>query len=47
MIKCFAKSFKDVVVVSNPNDYKNLEEWKNDGGISFETEKFYLKRYLL
>ena len=26
--------------MSNPNDYKKLiEEWKNDGGISFETRK--------
>ena len=40
MIRAAAKNFKDVVVVSNPNDYKKLiEEWKNDGGISFETRK--------
>ena len=40
MIRAAAKNFKDVVVVSNPNDYKQLiEEWKNDGGISFETRK--------
>ena len=40
MIRAAAKNFKDVVVVSNPNDYKKvIEEWKNDGGISFETRK--------
>ena len=40
MIRAAAKNFKDVVVVSNPNDYKKLiEEWKNDGGISFKTRK--------
>ena len=40
MIRSAAKNFKDVAVVSNPNDYSRLiEEWKNEDGISYEFRK--------
>jgi phosphoribosylaminoimidazolecarboxamide formyltransferase/IMP cyclohydrolase len=40
MIRSAAKNFKDVAVVSNPNDYSRLiEEWKNENGISYEFRK--------
>ena len=40
MIRSAAKNFKDVAVVSSPNDYSRLiEEWKNQDGISFNFRK--------
>ena len=40
MIRSAAKNFKDVVVISDPNDYGQLiHEWKNQGGISYELRK--------
>ena len=40
MIRAAAKNFKDVVVISDPNDYGQLiHEWKNQGGISYEFRK--------
>ena len=40
MIRSAAKNFKDVVVISDPNDYDQLiNEWKNQGGISYEFRK--------
>ena len=40
MIRSAAKNFKDVAVVSSPNDYTRLiEEWKNEDGISFNFRK--------
>ena len=40
MIRSAAKNFKDVAVVSNPNDYARLiEEWENSDGISYEFRK--------
>ena len=40
MIRSAAKNFKDVAVVSDPADYKYLiDEWKNQGGISYEFRK--------
>ena len=40
MIRSAAKNFKDVAVVSNPNDYSRLiTEWKNGDGISYEFRK--------
>ena len=40
MIRSAAKNFKDVAVISNPNDYSRLiQEWKNEDGISYEFRK--------
>ena len=40
MIRSAAKNFKDVAVVSNPDDYSRLiQEWKNEDGISYEFRK--------
>ena len=40
MIRSAAKNFKDVAVVSNPNDYSRLiTEWENGDGISYEFRK--------
>ena len=40
MIRSAAKNFKDVAVISDPNDYTQLiDEWKNNGGISYEFRK--------
>ena len=40
MIRSAAKNFKDVVVISDPNDYSQLiHEWNNQGGISYEFRK--------
>ena len=40
MIRSAAKNFKDVAVVSNPNDYSRLiEEWQNEEGISYGFRK--------
>ena len=40
MIRSAAKNFKDVAVVSNPNDYSRLiEEWQNEDGISYDFRK--------
>ena len=40
MIRSAAKNFKDVAVVSNPDDYSRLiQEWKNADGISYEFRK--------
>ena len=40
MIRSAAKNFKDVAVVSDPNDYEQLiDEWQNHGGISYEFRK--------
>ena len=40
MIRAAAKNFKDVAVVTNPNDYSRLiQEWENQGGISYAFRK--------
>ena len=40
MIRAAAKNFKDVAVISDPNDYNQLmEEWKDHGGITYEFRK--------
>ena len=40
MIRSAAKNFKDVAVISDPNDYGRLiDEWKNQGGLSYEFRK--------
>ena len=40
MIRAAAKNFKDVVVISDPNDYEKItKEWDSKGGISYETRK--------
>ena len=40
MIRAAAKNFKDVVVISDPNDYSRvIDEWENEGGISYEFRK--------
>ena len=40
MIRAAAKNFKDVAVVTNPNDYSRLiQEWKTQGGISYTFRK--------
>ena len=40
MIRSAAKNFKDVAVISDPGDYGRLiNEWKNQGGISYEFRK--------
>jgi len=40
MIRSAAKNFKDVAVISNPSDYGRLiNEWKDQGGISYEFRK--------
>ena len=40
MIRSAAKNFKDVAVISDPNDYVQLiDEWRNHGGISYEFRK--------
>ena len=45
MIRSAAKNFKDVAVVSDPADYKYLiDEWKNQGGISYEFRKELSKK---
>ena len=46
MIRAAAKNFKDVVVVSNPEDYGQLfDEWTNKDGISLETRKIFDMMY--
>ena len=45
MIRAAAKNFKDVVVVSNPEDYDQLfDEWTNKDGISLETRKIFAQK---
>ena len=40
MIRSAAKNFKDVAVISDPSDYAQLmDEWKNQGGVSYEFRK--------
>ena len=40
MIRSAAKNFKDVAVISDPNDYVQLiDEWRNHGGVSYEFRK--------
>ncbi len=40
MIRAAAKNFKDVAVISDPNDYTRVvDEWENLGGISYEFRK--------
>ncbi len=40
MIRAAAKNFKDVAVISDPNDYSRfMDEWKSQGGISYEFRK--------
>ena len=40
MIRAAAKNFKDVVVLSDPDDYeKVMNEWNTDGGISYDLRK--------
>ena len=40
MLRAAAKNFKDVAVISDPNDYTRIiDEWKNQGGISYEFRK--------
>ena len=45
MIRAAAKNFKDVVVVTDPNDYKNIiNEWNEKDGISYESRKSLSKK---
>ena len=45
MIRAAAKNFKDVTVVSNPNDYNQLiEEWSHEDGITLETRKIFAQK---
>ena len=40
MIRAAAKNFKDVVVISDPEDYdKIIDEWNANGGISYDLRK--------
>ena len=40
MIRAAAKNFKDVVVVSDPNDYEEIiNEWNENNGISYDSRK--------
>ena len=40
MIRAAAKNFKDVAVISDPNDYERfIEEWENQGGITYKFRK--------
>ena len=40
MIRAAAKNFKDVVVISDPEDYdKIIDEWNTNGGISYDLRK--------
>lgn len=40
MIRAAAKNFKDVIVITNPKDYKSIEEkLKKEGKIDFNTKK--------
>ena len=40
MIRAAAKNFKDVLVLSDPNDYEKItDEWDANDGISYETRK--------
>ena len=40
MIRAAAKNFKDVAVISDPNDYSRLmDEWNSQGGISYTFRK--------
>ena len=40
MIRSAAKNFKDVAVISDPNDYCRLiNEWEKQGGVSYEFRK--------
>ena len=40
MIRAAAKNFKDVVVVSDPNDYEVIiNEWNENNGISYDSRK--------
>ena len=46
MIRSAAKNFKDVAVISNPSDYGRLiNEWKDQGGISYEFRKSFHKKF--
>ena len=45
MIRAAAKNFKDVTVVSNPNDYNQLiEEWSHEDGITLGTRKIFAQK---
>jgi phosphoribosylaminoimidazolecarboxamide formyltransferase/IMP cyclohydrolase len=45
MIRAAAKNFKDVAVISDPNDYTRvIDEWENQGGISYEFRKELSKK---
>ncbi len=45
MIRAAAKNFKDVAVISDPNDYARLmDEWNSQGGISYEFRKELSKK---
>ena len=40
MLRAAAKNFKDVVVISDPEDYdKIIDEWNTNGGISYDLRK--------
>ena len=45
MIRAAAKNFKDVVVLSDTDDYeKFINEWRNDDGVSYETRKIFAQK---
>ena len=45
MIRAAAKNFKDVVVVTDPNDYQAIiNEWNEKGGISYESRMSLSKK---
>ena len=45
LIRAAAKNFKDVIVVSDPNDYNQLiEEWSHEDGITLGTRKIFAQK---
>ena len=48
MIRSAAKNFKDVAVLSDPNDYSSfITQWESDGGISLDMRKDLSKKVFL
>ena len=48
MIRSAAKNFKDVAVLSDPNDYSSfITQWESDGGISLNMRKDLSKKVFL
>ena len=48
MIRAAAKNFKDVLVITDPKDYKNIEEkLEKEGKVDFNTRKILAGKYLI